>query len=213
MKFSRGVSFQGFKFTGNQKNLKNQLKKILSSKNEVIKSLRKSYKDSFSKKKISNLKKYSEISLIGMGGSSLGSRSIYSFLNEKIKKKFTFFDNLSLINNKNKIKKNKRLNIIVSKSGNTLETITNLNIYIKKTHKNIFITENKDNYLISLAKKLKSEVVFHNNYIGGRFSVLSEVGMLPAELMGLRQSKFKQFNNLVQSVCVCDWLIPPNCWH
>ena len=39
----------------------------------------------------------------------------------------------------------------------------------------------------------------HNNYIGGRYSVLSEVGMLPAELMGLNAKKFKQLNNLIKN--------------
>ena len=61
--------------------------------------------------------------------------------------------------------------------------------------------------MINLAKKLKSDVVFHNNFIGGRFSVLSEVGMLPAELMGLNQSKFKQFNNLVKNKRFINTLI------
>jgi len=61
------------------------------------------------------------------------------------------------------------------------------------------LTEKKDSYLIRLAKKLKSEVVHHNNYIGGRYSVLSETGMLPAELMGLNVSKFKQLNNLIKN--------------
>ena len=50
-----------------------------------------------------------------------------------------------------------------------------------------------------LAEKLKAEVVEHNNFIGGRYSVLSEVGMLPAELMGLNSSKFKQLNLLVKN--------------
>ena len=44
--------------------------------------------------------------------------------------------------------------------------------------------------------KLKSEIIDHNNFIGGRYSVLSEVGMLPAELMGLNEKKFKLFNSL-----------------
>ena len=35
---------------------------------------------------------------------------------------------------------------------------------------------------------MKSEIVHHNNFIGGRYSVLSEVGMLPAELMDLNES-------------------------
>jgi glucose-6-phosphate isomerase len=50
-----------------------------------------------------------------------------------------------------------------------------------------------------LAKKLKAEIIHHNNYIGGRYSVLSEVGMLPAELMGLNTNSFKQLNNLIKN--------------
>ena len=99
----------------------------------------------------------------------------------------------------NKDKKNKFTNLIISKSGNTIETIANSNILLNKKDKNIFITENKKNYLSLLAEKLKAEVVEHNNFIGGRYSVLSEVGMLPAELMGLNSSKFKQLNLLVKN--------------
>ena len=50
-----------------------------------------------------------------------------------------------------------------------------------------------------MAQKLKAEIIHHNNYIGGRYSVLSEVGMLPAELMGLNDKKFKQLNNLIKN--------------
>ena len=64
---------------------------------------------------------------------------------------------------------------------------------------NKILTENKKNYLNLFAKKLKAEIVHHNNYIGGRYSVLSEVGMLPAELMGLNPIKFKQYNNLIKN--------------
>ena len=87
----------------------------------------------------------------------------------------------------------KNLNVIISKSGKTLETVVNFNLNYSKKNKNIFITENKKNYLNNLANKLKSEVIEHKNFIGGRFSVLSEVGMLPAELMGLKE---KNSNNL-----------------
>ena len=133
-----------------------------------------------------------------MGGSIIGTEAIFDFLKPKIKKNFTFISNLETT----KIfhaKNNKSLNLIVSKSGNTLETIANSNILIKKKDKNIFITENKTSYLSLLAKKLKAEIVHHNNFIGGRFSVLSEVGMLPAELMGLNSKKFKQLNNLIKN--------------
>ena len=132
-----------------------------------------------------------------MGGSTLGSQAIYDFLNHKIKKNFVFIDNLDV--NKKKKKEKKYTNIIVSKSGNTIETITNSNIFIKDKEKNIFITENKNSYLFQLAHKLKAEIIHHNNFIGGRYSVLSEVGMLPAELMGLNSNNFKQLNNLIKN--------------
>ena len=47
---------------------------------------------------------------------------------------------------------------------------------------------------MKFATQLKAEIVHHNNFIGGRYSVLSEVGMLPSELMGLSASKFRRFN-------------------
>ena len=64
-----------------------------------------------------------------MGGSTLGAQAIYDFLRYKIKKKFTFIDNL--ISSQKKDHK-KFTNIIISKSGNTTETIVNANILIKK---------------------------------------------------------------------------------
>ena len=132
-----------------------------------------------------------------MGGSSLGANAIYDFLKKKIKKNFLFFDNLQKnlkVNDKKKF-----TNLIISKSGNTVETIVNANILIKKKDQNIFITEKKNSYLHILANKLKAEIIHHNNYIGGRYSVLSEVGMVPSELMGLNSSKFKQLNNLIKN--------------
>ena len=62
----------------------------------------------------------------------------------------------------------------------------------------MFITE-RSGCIISATGKLKAEIIHHNNFIGGRYSVLSEVGMLPAELMGLNIKKFKQINNLVKN--------------
>ena len=104
----------------------------------------------------------------------------------------------NLVDYRNNLKHNRnRLNIIISKSGNTLETIVNSNLAIKKKDKNLIITENSQNYLKVLANNLKAEVIEHKNYIGGRYSVLSEVGMLPAEIMGLNEIKFKRLNYLV----------------
>ncbi len=192
-----GIFFKDFKIKKKSKNLKKKLNFILKENNSIIQSLRTEYKDNFKKKNILKFKKLSNFRIIGMGGSSLGSKAIYNFLKKKIKKNFVFIDNLSA---DLKIKdKKKYLNLIISKSGNTIETIINLNILIKKKDQNIFITENKKNYLYGLAQKLKSKIIHHNNFIGGRYSVLSEVGMLPAELMGLSSNKFRQINNLIKN--------------
>ena len=92
---------------------------------------------------------------------------------------------------------NKAFNIIISKSGSTLETISNTNKLVNK--KNIIITENNKNYLRNVAQKLSIEIADHKNFIGGRYSVLSEAGMLPAELMGLNPRKFKTYNKLINN--------------
>ena len=195
---TKNISFKNFKVKGYTKKVKKILDDILVKKNSVLDSLSSNYKNSYNKKTILKFKKYNNINVVGMGGSILGTESIYYFLKSKIKKNFFFYNNLqSKIDPSHK--RNKHLNIIVSKSGNTLETISNSNIIIKNQNKNIFITENKNSYLYLLAQKLKSEIVHHNNFIGGRYSVLSEVGMLPAELMGLSSNKFRQLNNLIKN--------------
>ena len=166
----------------------------------LLETLTKNYKYNYSKSDIKKFKKNSVIRLIGMGGSILGAETIYQFLNHKVKKKFIFLDNLkSNYSEKDKFKK--KVNLIISKSGNTIETILNSSYLINQNKKNIniFITEKKNNYLFNLADKLKSEIIEHKNYIGGRYSVLSEVGMLPAELIGLKASKFKRFNHLINN--------------
>ncbi len=192
-----GINFKNFNVKAKPQLVKKKFELLIKENNEVLKSLGKNYQNSFSKNFVSKYKKFSNFRIIGLGGSTLGSQAIYQFLFKKIKKKFVFIDNLDPSFRKNT--KTKNLNLIISKSGNTIETIANANILINKKDKNIFLTENRKSHLYLLAKKLKSEIVHHNNFIGGRYSVLSEVGMLPAELMNLNSSKFKQFNNLIKN--------------
>ena len=194
---TRNIDFKNFKIKKNTQKVKKKLKKILQENNEVIKSLRKTYKNSYNRKLVNKYNKGLNYRVIGMGGSTLGAQTIYDFLEKKIKKNFSFVDNLQSITKKNNEKK--ITNLVISKSGNTIETIINTNLFLKKKHNNIFITENKKSYLYLLAEKLKAEIINHNNYIGGRYSVLSEVGMLPAELMGLNSNKFKNLNMLIKN--------------
>ena len=194
---TKNISFKSFDSKKPDHKILQALRTLKKEKNEIIKSLGKNYKNSFDKKILKKYKKNSQFNIIGMGGSILGARSIYSFLKHKIKKNFSFHDSYFFKNSN--LNKKSSVNIIISKSGNTLETISNSNVLIKNNRKNIFITENKKSYLMSLAEKLKSDVVHHNNFIGGRYSVLSEVGMLPANLMGLNEQKFKRYNELIKN--------------
>jgi glucose-6-phosphate isomerase len=132
-----------------------------------------------------------------MGGSILGVEAIYGFFEKKIKKKIYFFDDLDESKIKNFKKRenfSKTLFIIVSKSGNTTETLSNtflLNI-IKNDSKNIIIISGKNNNLLfSLSKKFNLFFIEHKDYIGGRYSVLSEAGIIPAYLMGINIVKLR----------------------
>ena len=91
--------------------------------------------------------------------------------------------------------------MVVSKSGNTLETITNLNIiFSKKLIKNklILITEKNNNSLMRFAKIHNAEIIEHKKFIGGRYSVLSESSMFPAALMGVNLHKFRNLSALTK---------------
>ena len=196
---SKYIRFKNFSNRSNNKYISkiflNLKKNYYINKVKVLNSLSHNYKYSYNKKIIKKYKNFQYFRIIGMGGSILGSKAIYQFLNYKIKKIFFFVYNLETKFNSDK---KKIINLIISKSGNTLETISNTNI-ITKNKKNIFIVEKNNNYLNNLANSIKAEVIEHRNYIGGRYSVLSEVGMLPAELMGLNEKKFKRLNYLIKN--------------
>ena len=200
--FTKNIKFKNFIKIKKPK-INKILRSIIKDKNIIekyplLKTMDKNYKYTFKKRNF-YFNPFSEFNILGMGGSILGSEAIYNFLKHKINKKFNFYNTLKLQNIPKTHKKN--INIVISKSGNTLETISNFNLLLKsqKRNKNIILCENNKNFLRSLGKKLKAEIFEHKNYIGGRYSVLSEVGMLPAEFMGLNEKKFKRFNYLINN--------------
>ncbi len=186
----------------------NIFKKICEDINNSQKTLHvlsKEFNLNFKIKELKNFKKFKTIAIIGMGGSILGTEAIYSFLEEKIKKKVYFFNDLNakkILDFKKKENLKKTLIFVISKSGDTVETLSNiflLNI-IKKNSKNIIIiSERANNLLYNLAKKFNLKYVEHKSHIGGRYSVLSETGMIPAYLMGLNtfslRKNIKKFLN------------------
>ena len=105
---TENIKIKNFNKNKTQKKIKILLDKIIYEDNHIIKSLRNTYKDSWDLKKIKKYKIFSNLAVIGMGGSIMGSRSIYSFLKHKIKKNFYFLDNFE--NNQiGEIKKKKQI--------------------------------------------------------------------------------------------------------
>tara|TARA_Y100000590_G_scaffold66811_1_gene72426 strand:- start:1515 stop:2714 length:1200 start_codon:yes stop_codon:yes gene_type:complete len=185
------------------KKIFNFLKTDLNNQIPLLQSFEKNYPLDFSPTLVKKFSQYKNIIIIGVGGSILGTKCIYHFLKNKIKKEVFFFDNLDQ-NLFFELKKIKNLKnscfVVISKSGNTLETITNLSVVFSKNliKKNlVIITELKDNNLLHIGNKLKASIIEHKDFIGGRYSVFSEVGMFPAALMGLNIQKFRNIKKLV----------------
>ena len=162
-------------------------KEFQNNDNEILQSFTSKYQE-----KIRGIKKNIKIQnkkkvIIGLGGSSSGAKAMSFFLNDEI----IYFDNLDLEYFLNFFKKNKiedYIFFIISKSGDTFETLALLDLLIQEGHKiqnyNVFdsmvvITEDKNSLLKEFADKNKIQFVEHNPDIGGRFSILSETGMLP----------------------------------
>lgn len=165
--------------------------KDINDPKKTLNVLNDEFKFNFKIKDLGKFKKYKKIAIIGMGGSILGTRAINNFLKGKIEKKIYFFDNLNpekILNFKKKENLKKILFLIISKSGNTVETLSNLfalNIIKKNSPNIIIISEKKDNQLFNLSRRYNLFHIEHNNFIGGRYSVLSEVGVVPAYLMDI----------------------------
>ena len=165
---------------------------------ELVKEIRRN--SHFNKEIIKKIKQrnYKNLILFGMGGSSLGIKTIFEALNheEKTEKKFYLIDNVDGENFEKifrKIKIKDSFFVFVSKSGNTIE-IKNLlketlkKINEKKTNSSeriLFITENNESFLNNFGKKKNIEICHVNKNLGGRFSVLSSASIIPCELLDI----------------------------
>ena len=73
-----GIKFKNFKFKKNY-NVERKFNELINEKNHVLDSLRKNYISSYSKQTLKKYKNTSQFKIIGMGGSTLGSQTIYEF--------------------------------------------------------------------------------------------------------------------------------------
>ncbi|MBS91517.1 MAG: glucose-6-phosphate isomerase [Rickettsiales bacterium] len=152
-----------------------------------------------------NFKKFKNIIFLGTGGSSLGGKTLVSlkknFYINDLKPKIFFIENVDQLSITGLIKSinlDDTALVIISKSGETIETlaqfffIKNL-INIKKSKTKIFvITENKNSTLKNIQEEEGYFFIEHNKFIGGRYSVFSVVGLLPAAIAGLKIKELTQ---------------------
>lgn len=178
-------------FKKNLKLAKNKADELIeefsTGQNEILKSFTSEYQ-----KKIRDLKKTVDLRgkkkvVIGLGGSSSGAKALSFFMNDDI----IYFDNLDFEFIKNFFLKNNIQDyfyFVISKSGDTFETLAILNLLIIESKKNknydifksmVILTENKESILKSYCNKKKIKFIEHNSKIGGRYSILSETGMIP----------------------------------
>lgn len=128
---------------------------------------------------------------IGIGGSCLGAKAIVRAIGNKSKTKFFFLDNIDPETTSevlDSIKPARTLFYIVSKTGSTLETVSAFLIALKRiknVSKNVVIaTDPSSGYLREFAKENKTTAFDIPPQIGGRFSTLTPVGLVPARFCG-----------------------------
>ncbi len=150
-------------------------------------------------KKISHQfrEKKEKIIIFGTGGSNLGARALNNIiLNNNIS--LEFYDNIDPINFENNFQ---NLNfdttgfLVISKSGTTPETLSQFSCIYQKSielskvkefcSNTLIITEFKESPLYRIAKDNNCLLLEHHKDIGGRYSIFSNVGIVPAIISGL----------------------------
>ena len=206
----------------NLENFKSELKSknYLSTKKKIVKDiLSKSFgflQDIYSDNlgEIINLAKYlrsfENVLFLGTGGSSLGGKTLVSvkenFFFKDSKPKIYFLENVdewSISRLTKKINLQNTALVVISKSGETIETLSQF-FFLKNEMKEIqnfkkkvfIITENKKSTLKEIQEEEDLKFYEHKKNIGGRFSVFSLVGLLPASLVGFEISNFREGGKL-----------------
>lgn len=140
------------------------------------------------------LEHFKHLVLVGIGGSSMGPRALAEIAGSR---KISFLDNVDAIETERVIKNlddlSKTAWLMISKSGTTIEVLWTLEL-IEQVYENanldlwpntFFITELTDNPLKNLSVKHNRPCLEIPLDVGGRFSVLSPVGLLVAEYLKL----------------------------
>ncbi len=151
------------------------------------------FQDTTQIKEYAQTVKQKDIAIIGIGGSTLGTYAIYSFLTRthNFDKKLHFFESTDPIDINSRLERldlDNTLFIVISKSGTTIETISvfkYLYSKVKIDKENCLVITENDSKLndFAVANEIKTFEVPKN--VGGRFSVFSTVGLVPLAIVGI----------------------------
>ena len=144
--------------------------------------------------------KQTNIVVIGIGGSTLGTYAIYKFLkhSKELSKRLYFLETTDPIDIKSKIETidlEDTLFIVISKSGTTVETVSifkYINSLVKIDKTNTVIVTEFDSKLNAYAKANDMKTFEIPKDVGGRFSVFSAVGLLPLAIVGIDVDRLLQ---------------------
>ncbi|HKT19880.1 MAG TPA: glucose-6-phosphate isomerase [Stellaceae bacterium] len=149
--------------------------------------------------------KFRDVLILGTGGSSLGGQTLYALADPRALPRLHFMDNIdpASFDEIFAALDPARTGIAaISKSGGTAETLAQFIVCLDWLRRSvpadalakhaIAITEPRDNVLRRLATRLGMTILDHDPGIGGRYSVLSNVGLLPALLAGIDVAALRQ---------------------
>jgi glucose-6-phosphate isomerase len=147
--------------------------------------------------------RFEHVIVLGTGGSSLGGQTLVALKDQGFgpqngRPKLWFMDNVdpsTFTELAARLPLARTGLIVISKSGTTAETLTQFLTLLPEFEARvgkdrlaehvIAITEPSDNALGRLAARIGCPILDHDPKVGGRFSVLSLVGLLPAMIAGL----------------------------
>lgn len=149
-------------------------------------------------KKISSYKK---VLVLGVGGSSLGGKTLAALKDQNKVEFLESIDPTTIHNCLDKIDLKNTFFLVISKSGETIETICQTLIILDKIKqakiKNfakqfLFVTQPQESSIAKIAHEIEAETAEHSRDIGGRYSCFSIVGILPALLCGIDAKKIRE---------------------
>lgn len=166
---------------------------------------------------------FKKIVIMGIGGSSLGAKTLCVLKPDHPVIFLESIDSDTVKNTLESLNLDETAFLTVSKSGKTIECISQTLLALKivedkkgreaiKKHF-FFLTEDKESPLTNLAQEFEITTLPHHKLVGGRFSYLSNVGLIPAAIAGLNIEEIRQGaidtieytinneNNFISNIC------------